>query len=444
MSSDTADSFTFTVGKLDAGMAILIGERAHLIEFPSILLPPGVSSGSIVNIAVHRNLSEEKRQRQAFWDLQNDIFSSFGVDMPKAPKLEVRNVTQTSITLQWPALELATSKLRSLEIYRNGERLAAIPNPIQNTSTKVSGLDVQTKYTFHLVLRTTAGTFNSNTIDVKTHAMSDTSGISVCFGNVQDPVLLEQAKLALEEMKAKWSDRIQIDTTHFVCTTPAPTPSGATVAGNASVGAGVEYQKALQLSIPVVQPQWVLACLQEKKMVPIASFYLGATPNAAISAAAFSRPRPQSQPPSRQNSSSTTSLPSNRNPTSTPPVSQTAHPLPPTLPEEDNEDDDEMEEPRARQRPVSLGAQRSRRTGTMDRAFKFPPPPVSPIPDITINGLPAPKSPTSPEARTTNIPDEAIRPVELPPPTPAKNEVQQSGDVSDGEDVGETEEVDLS
>jgi len=35
----------------------------------------------------------------------------------------------------------------------------------------------------------------------------------VCFGNVQDSVLLENAKLALQEMRAKWSDKIQIDTT---------------------------------------------------------------------------------------------------------------------------------------------------------------------------------------------------------------------------------------
>lgn len=26
-----------------------------------------------------------------------------------------------------------------------------------------------------------------------------------------------------------------------------------------------EYQKAIQLSLPIVQPQWVLACLIEKK-----------------------------------------------------------------------------------------------------------------------------------------------------------------------------------
>ncbi|KAH7884226.1 hypothetical protein F5I97DRAFT_1887798, partial [Phlebopus sp. FC_14] len=67
-------------------------------------------------------------------------------------------------------------------------------------------------------------------------------------------------------MKAKWSDKIQIDTTHFVCTSPAVTPTGAHASeGNVVGGPGVEYQRALQLSIPVVQPQWLLACLSEKK-----------------------------------------------------------------------------------------------------------------------------------------------------------------------------------
>jgi chitin biosynthesis protein CHS5 len=120
-------------------------------------------------------------------------------------------------------------------------------------------------YTFQLVLRTTAGTFPSNVIRVRTHTMSDTSGISVCFGNVQDDVILENAKAALKEMRAKWSDKIQIDTTHFVCTTPAATVGGAQATGGSVSAPGVEYQRALQLSIPVVQPQWILACHAERK-----------------------------------------------------------------------------------------------------------------------------------------------------------------------------------
>jgi len=169
------------------------------------------------------------------------------------------------VTLEWPPLELATASLRSLDIYKNGQRLAAIPSPLQNFSTKLSGLDINTDYSFRLVMRTSAGIFQSNLINVRTHTMTDTSGISVCFGNVQDSVLLENAKLALQEMQAKWSDKIQIDTTHFVCTSPAATPTGAQTSGSISSAPGVEYQRALQLSIPIVQPQWILACYAEKK-----------------------------------------------------------------------------------------------------------------------------------------------------------------------------------
>jgi hypothetical protein len=179
--------------------------------------------------------------------------------------VQLRNVTQTSVTLEWPTLKLATAKLRSLDIYRKGQRLAAIPSPLANNSTKLSGLELNTEYSFQLVLRTTAGTFPSNLIRVRTHTMTDTSGISVCFGNVQDEVLLANAKLALQEMRAKWSDKIQIDTTHFVCTTPAVTAVGAQASGSKADAPGVEYQRALQLSIPVVQPHWILACHAEKK-----------------------------------------------------------------------------------------------------------------------------------------------------------------------------------
>jgi chitin biosynthesis protein CHS5 len=178
---------------------------------------------------------------------------------------QLRNVTQTSVTLEWPPLELATASLRSLDIYKNGQRLAAIPSPLQNTSTKLSGLDINTDYSFRLVMRTTAGVFQSNLTRVRTHTMSDTSGISVCFGNVQDSVLLENAKLALQEMRAKWSDKIQIDTTHFVCTSPAAASTSAQTSGSISSAPGVEYQRALQLSIPIVQPQWILSCYADKK-----------------------------------------------------------------------------------------------------------------------------------------------------------------------------------
>jgi chitin biosynthesis protein CHS5 len=106
-------------------------------------------------------------------------------------------------------------------------------------------------------LRTTAGTYPSNTIRVRTHTITNTTGISVCLGNIPDKTVVEEAKQTLKKMGAKWSDRIQIDTTHFVCETPAN--AGGTAAP------GVEYQRALQLSIPVVTPGWIFACYNEKR-----------------------------------------------------------------------------------------------------------------------------------------------------------------------------------
>ncbi|KAJ9479309.1 Chitin biosynthesis protein CHS5 [Pseudozyma hubeiensis] len=273
-SNSSDDSFTFTVGKLDAGMAILIGDKASLIEFPSLLLPPGVSSGSVVNIRVMRNDQQERRQKDEFDQLQEDILHTFGQQSPKAPALRLRNVTQTSVTLEWDRLTLATATLLSLDIYRNNQRLAPIPNPLHNTSTKLSGLDLNAEYTFHLVLKTTAGTFSSPVIKTRTHTINDTSGISVCFGHVHDAEMLEAAKTALGNMKAKWHDRIQIDTTHYVCT-DARNP-GDTNAPQGSQGQG--YGKAMQLSIPAVLPHWIFACHDQKKMVGISAFYLDQDP----------------------------------------------------------------------------------------------------------------------------------------------------------------------
>ncbi|KAL8291688.1 hypothetical protein RQP46_001946 [Phenoliferia psychrophenolica] len=266
----------FTIGKIDAGIAVLISDSVHLIEFPSLLLPAGVGPGSIVNISCSRNVVAEKATSTAFWDLQETIFEAYGAKEPSAPKLRVRNVTQTSVTLEWDKLDLAEAKLLGLSIWRNGQRLTTIPNPGTNTSTKLSGLALDTDYSFHLMLKTSAGTYTSPTVKVHTHTIADTSGVSVCFGLCEPSSLLEEARAALVVMKGRAADKIQIDTTHFVATSPA-------AVGNPNGGPGVEYQKALQLSIPVVSPEWVIACAREHKMVPIANYYSVGTTNHAAS-----------------------------------------------------------------------------------------------------------------------------------------------------------------
>ncbi|MBW0500147.1 hypothetical protein O181_039862 [Austropuccinia psidii MF-1] len=276
---DDETSYTFTCGKIDAGIAVLIGSRAHLIEFPSLLLPPGCETGSIVSIVCTRDYVAEKAQADSFWDLQNKIFNQFGLNQPQQPNLRLRSVTQTSVTLEWDKLDLAQCKLLSLSIWKNGQRLGAIPNPTNNFSTKLSGLDLDTEYNFHLLMKTTGGSFSSKKITVKTHSLNDTSGINVCFGVVLPEENLEHSKKAIQQLNARWSDKIQIDTTHFVCTMPHHPQQNHHRSSQPNSFPSLEYQRALQASIPIVQPSWLLACLSEKKMVPIAAHYLGAKPS---------------------------------------------------------------------------------------------------------------------------------------------------------------------
>ncbi|KAJ4410432.1 hypothetical protein N0V91_001918 [Didymella pomorum] len=252
---------SLTVGKVDAGVAVLLTEDKRLIEFPSILLPPDISSGSIVDIEVARNVKAENDAATAFYELQSEIFRTFGQSTPSAPALRCRNATQTSVVLEWDPIDVATAELRSLTLYRNGNKAGTIPNPKEVHSTKLSGLGVDTEYTFHLVLKTSAGTFSSEKLTVQTHKMTDLSGITITPGHMPS-ALRESLQRSVERIGAKIADTVRIDTTHFVCTE----------------GRGPMWEKAVENNIPVVVPDWVIGCERDGRIVGVRGYYLNADP----------------------------------------------------------------------------------------------------------------------------------------------------------------------
>ncbi|OOQ82897.1 putative chitin biosynthesis protein (Chs5) [Penicillium brasilianum] len=254
---------SLTVGKVDAGVAVLLTEDNRLIEFPSVLLPNGISSGSIVDITVARNHAAETANASAFQSLQKRILNTYGVKTPSPPILRLRNATQTSLVLEWDPIDLATASLKSLSLYRNGSKAGSIPRPLETRSTKISGLAVHHEYTFHLVLRTTAGTYQSEKLTCRTHKMTDLSGITVTAG-VLDPQRKEALGHALERIGGKMIDSVRIDTTHFVC----------------AEGRGSLWEKAVEMNIPVVVPEWVDACESEGTIVGVRDYYLNADPKA--------------------------------------------------------------------------------------------------------------------------------------------------------------------
>ncbi|KAJ5263267.1 hypothetical protein N7478_010872 [Penicillium angulare] len=347
---------SLTVGKVDAGVAVLLTQDNRLIEFPSVLLPNNISSGSIVDITVARNHAAESANATAFQSLQKRILNTYGVKAPSPPILRLRNATQTSLVLEWDPIDLATASLKSLSLYRNGSKAGSIPRPLETRSTKISGLAIHSEYTFHLVLRTTAGTYQSEKLTCRTHKMTDLSGITVTPG-ILDPARKEALGATLDRIGGKLIDSVRIDTTHFVCTE----------------GRGPLWEKAVEMNIPVVVPEWVDACESEGTIAGVRGYYLNADPKArqlgvmhgsshqrttsTVSAATTAQGRPSTQPrPSEQEQPAPAEPPLTPFPggeTSTQPQAETKEvpsedevdtPPPPPPPKDETEDNEEPQQ----------------------------------------------------------------------------------------------------
>jgi hypothetical protein len=307
-----------------------------------VLLPTNISSGSIVDIDVSRNLAAESTSIGNFQSLQKRILNTYGLETPSAPILRLRNATQTSLVLEWDPINLATASLKSLSLYRNGSKAGSIPRPLEMLSTKISGLAIHTEYTFHLVLRTSAGTYHSEKLTCRTHKMTDLSGITVSPGVMPQPQKEALAR-AVDRIGGKLIDTVRIDTTHFVCTE----------------GRGPLWEKAVEMNIPVVRPEWVDACELEGTIVGVRGYYLNADPkHRQLGPRQTSQQQQQQQ--QQQETESTVSgtttpptgsqlnLPSRPGPEEVPEGPPTPFPGAPTemneTPEEEEEEEEEKEE----------------------------------------------------------------------------------------------------
>lgn len=212
--------------------------------------------------------------------------------------------------------------------------------------TKISGLAIDTMYSFQLVLKTSGGTYHSNVLKVKTHKMTDLTGITITLG-VLPQQLRDSLDAAVKRIGARIVDAVRIDTTHFVCTE----------------GRGRDWERAVEMNIPVVRPEWIEGCEREGKIVGVRGYYLDANPkdrqigsNPALgagqqaherkSSAAASHPSPPSKPatkapdhpePVSENTGPGPELPP------TPPAQKDLPPAPASY--EESEEENEGEDP---------------------------------------------------------------------------------------------------
>ncbi|KAJ2556579.1 hypothetical protein EV175_001913 [Coemansia sp. RSA 1933] len=256
-------SAQFTVGKLDAGMAGLLTDDYQLIEFPAVLLPKGVALGSVVNINVGRDKETEKRQRNEFRELQEQILLEFGTKQPQAPVIRIGHTTQTWTIIEWEPLDLAAAELRSMHLYRDGQRMMqTMPSTLDAANgiraVKTTGLDVDHEYEFKIELRTSAGVFFSNAATTKTHTLDNLSGVCICFGECDSQEEVENLKDTVKRIGGSWTSQASLSVTHFVT----------------RFKTGADYEAALHFNIPVVKPDWLLACEANSKLQPAIKFYL--------------------------------------------------------------------------------------------------------------------------------------------------------------------------
>ncbi|KAI5949968.1 CHS5 [Candida theae] len=255
---------SLTVGKLDASLALLLTKDHHLIEFPTMLLPNGVRAGSIVKLKCEQDQASEEEEDLKFQSIQDEIYQTFATHPPKSPNLQIKNTTQTSCVLEWDALDLGTSHLKNLILFKDGKKLGSIPQPMNNKTSKLSGLPVDKSFKFQLRLDTTAGIFWSNEVEVNTHKMTDLSGITVCLGEFSpnDPFTAEDIEETLVKIGAKHpaQRQVKVDTTHYLCTRENKQ--------------NPEYIKASEMNIPIVRPEWIKACERERRIVGVRDFYI--------------------------------------------------------------------------------------------------------------------------------------------------------------------------
>jgi hypothetical protein len=116
---------------------------------------------------------------------------------------------------------------------------------------KLSGLDMDHEYEFHINIKTTAGQYESNRTIARTHKMDNLTGIRVAFGNFENPEpTLTEMKQLLESMGATWTDEVNHETTHLLAQLPGSR----------------NYDTAVRYSIPVVKPDWLVQCDRNKKI----------------------------------------------------------------------------------------------------------------------------------------------------------------------------------
>lgn len=116
--------------------------------------------------------------------------------------------------------------------------------------------------------------------------MENLTGLYPAFGAFSNDTEIDVLCELLERVGASFSDDLTADNTHLVCTLPKVNREYFSeckiylISFSASffkLLQGPKYDKALELNIPCVTPEFLKACEQQGRVQPATSFYINKT-----------------------------------------------------------------------------------------------------------------------------------------------------------------------
>lgn len=255
----------FTVGKIEEGVAILITEDLQMVEFPSSCLPLSdgpMEVGTVLSLKITKGQDIEDEGRKEFASLQDKILEEYG----KKPDETIiggclreeakRFGTVMGSWTSWKAMAEAggwKATLNSLNCEVDGT-IVFTGIGEEETSVRLTGLEPEQTFLIRLIFRTSAGTFASNTLRCTTPSTQDFASLHLAI----HPDLHDYAEiLALaKELGVYLEDDGPF--THVV---------------SAEGKIWDESKKASIAGVPAVSSEWLLACKEAGKILPVIQQY---------------------------------------------------------------------------------------------------------------------------------------------------------------------------
>lgn len=69
-------TYNASLGKIQDGMAVLLGDDMNLLELPLELLPMGSKKGNIFKICIERNIQEEEVRKDSILNIQKEVLEN--------------------------------------------------------------------------------------------------------------------------------------------------------------------------------------------------------------------------------------------------------------------------------------------------------------------------------------------------------------------------------